>query len=685
MPLLIRHTCIFVLALLLHPLHAFAGGILHLFSPVVDGRPYAVARPLILLSKTIVTVSDSSMEFSIDQTFLNNNEFPLEGIYLLPVDSGEFSSKPEVRINGQPHAYEIVTADNFFPMLRDMAVSMQDSSLLELAGKRLLVIRSLAMGVRQQKSVRIQYGRPLSDPDENLELLVPLDGERYCLGPIGEFEVQVRFKVSRPVRTLFSPTHHVSVYREVPHRCLVTARSEAKSIRDDFRLLATLGGEGLDVRLFCHRIPGEKGIFMAFLEPPPRQRKAEDSPRDVLFLVDCSGSVGKDDLDLARSAVVAGLERLRNTDRFNILTMSTQVAKMKDELVVAGTEEIAEAVRFVNAIKGGGGTDLYNALIGALEQFTVRNRTCIIVLIGDGRSTIGVTNPETITEHIRRANRLGARIFALAVGSRADVAVLDKIAATTRGNSFHVQADRNSGPALARFYEGAVPPHVSQLSLEFDGITPEGMSPQPVPDLFGQDSAVILGGYDEKSDKQCKMRLSGRIKGQRRTASKTFQFPVQEERRPYLADLWAMRQLAHLVDRSRLKGPAPETRKQIIAIAERFGFAVPPEAGVLQDTVPSRSSPHQTDNLLWRLKTSYVPAEVRSDQFRRVGGKLFRSHAGRWIDTRCRPNMPTRAITFLSREYFTLLHNEPALGPYFALGPDVTVGRETEAIRASPR
>ncbi len=683
MPLLIRLTSILILALLLHPIQAGAGGILHLFPPVVEGRAYAVARPSILLSKTIVTVSDSSVAFRIDQTFLNNNEFPLEGIFLLPVEAGEFSTRPEVRINGELHPCEVVTGDDFFPNLREMAVSMQDPSLLGLAGKNLLVVRSLPMGVRQQKSLRVQYAKPSSVTDETLELLVPLDGERYCLGPVGEFEVQVRFKMSQPLRTVFSPTHHLSVLREAPHRCLVTVKSEAKSIRDDFRLLTTLSGESLDVKLLCHRTPGEKGFFLAFLEPPPLPRKTEDPPRDVVFLVDCSGSMGKDDLQLARSAVLAGLERLRSHDRFNVVTMATHTTRMRDRLVAASTEEVADAVRFVNAIRGGGGTDVYNSLIDALEQFTARNRACTIVLIGHARSTVGITNAETIIDHVRRTNRLGARIFTLAVGSRADVAVLDKIATTTRGSSFHLSAAEDSESALRRFFEGVVPPKVSQLSLEIDGIPPDGLYPHPVPDLFGQESVVVLGRYDEKSDKQCRVRLSGRIQGQRRTTSKILQFPMRETKWPYVPELWAMRRLAHLVDRTHLKGPEAETREQIAALNREFGFAALLGGGSLDNAAPSRSVYKQTESLLWRLKTSFVPADVRADQFRRVDAQLFHFREGRWIDTRYSPSMPTRTIESLSGEYFTLLKNEPALGPYLALGPDVTLVRDAEAIRVT--
>ena len=166
---------------------------------------------------------------------------------------------------------------------------------------------------------------------------------------------------------------------------------------------------------------------------------------------------------------------------------------------------------------------------------------------------------------------------------------------------------------------------------------------------------------------------------------KTFEFPLQEPKWPFISELWAMRRLAYLTDRINLKGPESATREQIDALAGEFGFVSPTEGEGPDEMALSRGAQKQTASLLWRFKTSFVPSEVRSDQFRKIGAKLFRSQTGKWIDTRYKRDMPTRAIEYLSDDYFTLLKNEPVLGPYLALGPAVVVVRQADAIRVSPR
>ena len=129
---------------------------------------------------------------------------------------------------------------------------------------------------------------------------------------------------------------------------------------------------------------------------------------------------------------------------------------MADGLVPANAENLLKAAQFVNASQGGGGTDMYNGLISALEQFTSRKRPGIVVFVGDGRATVGITNRETINEDVRRSNKTRARIFVLTMGD-ADVAMLDKVAVSNRGASFRLRGTDEFPSAMDRFFAGVSP------------------------------------------------------------------------------------------------------------------------------------------------------------------------------------------------------------------------------------
>lgn len=679
---LLWRSLVFILpmAILLAPGKCFSSGILHVFPPTFRDETFAVARPTVLLSKVLITVSESFVEYRIDQTFFNNNDFPLDAIYLLPVEK-DAEPATEVRVNSAVTPYDAVSPEEFFPTLRELTTSMQDPSLLALAGKRLIVVRSLHMGIRQQKSIRIHYRVPLRLENDQLDLVLPLDGERYSLGPVGELDIQVRFKMSRPVRNVFSPSHHIVITREAAHRCLVTSRMEQRRIREDFRLVTTFSSEELDLRILVHRTKGAKGAFMALVSPPIVPPQVREPDKDVVFLLDASGSMGKVGLGFAKRSVVFGLERLGPKDRFNVLSISTRVQRLSERMLPATGENVMEASRFVNSVAGAGGTDLYNGLIESLEQFTTRKRPGIIMLAGDGRGTVGTVNPEAIAEDVRRYNRNRTRLFVLALGNQADMALLDKLATLNHGTCYHFVGTEDFPSVMNRFFSGVSPPQVSDISLEYQDISPEEVDSDPIPDLFGHDSLTIFGRYGDKRDISSKVKLRGKIRGRTRTLNQTVMFPLSEPENSYVPALWAMRRMAYLLEKDWLKGPKPEVREQIVNLSKEFGFKVPfPVTASGSDRYPPAGH-EDGSRLLWRYKTSNVVSDVASDEYRRVGAKTFHLDKTQWVDVEFRTSMPLRTSEFLSEDYFELLKGDPRLGPFLALGPEVIVVRDTGPIQ----
>jgi len=681
----LRNSAFFVLAviLFLSPVPSPAGGILHLFPPEVDGETFAIARPVLLLSRALITVSESKIEYRIDQTFYNNNEFPLKGLYLLPMGKDGPFHGLDVRVDGVTSPFKLFSGSEFFSTLRDLARTSKDPSLVGLAGREILLVRPVNIGARQQKTFRLKFEGPPPQGNDCLDMLVPLDGERYSLGPVGKLEVRVRFKLSRPIRNLFSPSHHFTIFRESPYRALVTVRREGQKVQRDFRLVTLVSGGELGMRLFTHRSPGRKGTFMAFVSPPSGPAGSREPDKDVVFLLDVSGSMGRTHLLTAKRAVSFCLERLRPGDRFNVITMGTRVAKMADRLMPATGKNLFGALSFVDSVKSGGGTDLYNGLMTALEQFPSRRRPCVVMLTGDGRTTVGITDPAVIVQDVRANNRTRARIFALALGDRADVAILDKVAMATRGGSVHFSGGEDFEPVMNHFLAGIAPPKASGLSIRFDNISPEDVMPDPIPDLFGQESVVIVGRYSDTHDVVSNVELRARLGGRVHREVRVSTFPEVDPNNSYLPSLWAMRRLAKLLEMEWLKGPGTGLRGKIDALAFTFGFRVPVSVYAKKSAPPSIASNGDLGGALWKLKTSLIAAEVQSDAFRHVKAKVFRRDGTRWVDTRYHASMPTVEIDFLGENYFSLLKQAPDIGPFLALGPEITLVRGEAAIEVT--
>ncbi|MEW6138955.1 MAG: VWA domain-containing protein [Thermodesulfobacteriota bacterium] len=678
-----RYTVVRVLVCLLVAFHCSrvtAGGILHVFPPELKDRLYAVARPTVTFSRTLVTVSDSLIEWRVEQTFFNDNEFPLQALYILPVEGEDFYRKPLAKIDGTPVDAAVVPWDELFPTLKECTEAIQDPALLSLAGKTVLLIRPLTIGIRDQKTFRIEFTQANPARDDNLLITVPLDGERYALAPVPKLEVKVRFKMSQPVRSIFSATHYLTTLRESPTRCLVTLETQSERVKDDFRLLTTFSGTDLNVSAFFHKLPGKEGACMLLVEPPLR-KAGPKLQKDVVIALDCSGSMSGQALESVKAAVISVLASLGETDRFNVVTIRTQTDSFAQKLLPATRQNVASAVRFINSQKSEGGTDLYNGLRAALEHFRSRERTAILILVSDGKSTVGINKPQVIVTDVESHNKARARIFALAVGKQADISLLDRLAAATRGSSLHLPEVEDTSEAVRRFLSQVSPPSVADISVRCSHISPEDVLPTPVPDLFGQESLVVLGTYNVSRDTEGELRVKGKVSGRSVQVTKSVVLPDAQPQHAHIPRIWAMRRIAHLCDQIQLKGPSPELTAKITALADQFGFLVP-------DLTPLTAIPYgagiesrASGRLLWKYKTSCVPSDVLSDKARIIEDKVFLIQGRTWIDRDYQPSLPTTKIRFLSPQYFSLLKGDPRIGRYLALGSNVIFVKDAMAYK----
>jgi Ca-activated chloride channel family protein len=649
-----------------------AGGILHFLPALEEGRPLALERAMVLHSRSRVTVSDSSLEYVMDQTFYNNNEQSLEATFLLPFDAGSPSGNTSVTVNGTPTAFIVLRAEEALLLITELTLGMGDPSLLELCGRSLLVVRSVQLASKREKSVQVRFTVPRAPAQDQLELRIPLHGERFSLGPVSGLEILVRFKMSMSVRAIFSPTHEVSVTREAPHRAVASFRSENKPVRQDFALIATFLGSDLDLRFFCHRNPRARGSFLAVVSPPLVKTHKKDLPKDIVFVVDRSGSIDKISRGLLEESILHGLEGLGEQDRFNVIAVGTKTMLMQRGLIPARKENIVEAVRYLNTLDHTGGTDLYNGILAGLEQFSSGKRQRFLILVGDGRPTIGVVNFERIGEGVRKANRLGVRIFAVALGDRADTALLGQLTEGARGTVVHLRRSDGFESDIRRFYESISAPAVTDLTLDFENIVPEEIIPDTIPDVSSQDGAFLLGRYYEERDVSSRVSLRARVHGRMQTISRSFDFPAITEARPYIPVIWGMRKMARLMERERTKGPEPAIIEDMSSLADEFGFKK-----VLSGKYPGRD----WGKLYWAFRTSLIPSEVEAEGFKRIGAKLFRREVSGLVDCEFRPFMEVREITFLSDEYFQLIKTDPVLGTHLSIGPDVTIVRQGKALK----
>ncbi|TMB36600.1 MAG: VWA domain-containing protein, partial [Deltaproteobacteria bacterium] len=240
---------------------------------------------------------------------------------------------------------------------------------------------------------------------------------------------------------------------------------EAKNAQADEELLLTYRTESsrLGLSFVPFKPEGEESGYFLLLASPQELTGAQDIVhKDVLFVFDTSGSMGDArKIDQARDALKRCLSNLNPEDRFAVIAFSDSLDPFSNQFRPASAQNVREAMRFADALRAGGGTDIDTALQYALAMTAEGDRPRVIVFMTDGIPSTGVRDPVQIARRFRDLNQGHARLFAFGVGSDVNRTFLEKLGSENRGGSGFVPEGGNIDTVVGGFYAKIAKPVLS--------------------------------------------------------------------------------------------------------------------------------------------------------------------------------------------------------------------------------
>ena len=299
----------------------------------------------------------------------------------------------------------------------------------------------------------------------------------------------------------------------------------------------------------------EENFFLAMIEPPARVPSAAIVPREYVFVLDVSGSMHGFPIETAKSLLRGLVANLRPTDTFNIIPFAGGHSKLAPQSLPATRENVDAAVRFINAQRGSGSTELLAALRAALAMPSKAERARSFVVITDGYVSI-----EKEAMDLVRANLGNANVFAFGIGSSVNRHLIEGLARAGRGESFIVL---NAGAAAVeadRFRAYIEAPVLTRIRVAFRGFDAYDVDPPQVPDLFAQRPIVLTGKF--------RGAPAGSIEIDGVTATGAFHRSIdvaaagaRRREAPALATLWARSRIATLGDYQKLVNDSQRRRR----------------------------------------------------------------------------------------------------------------------------
>lgn len=550
------------------------------------------------LKHTHVSASLNGMiaEVEVRQTYQNPATHPIEAVYTFPLPEnsavnfmqmviGKRTITAEIEERAQArHRYDAAKREGF------------TAALLEQERPNIFTQSVANIAPGETIDVVVRYVQDLSYDRGEYEFVFPMVvGPRFVPGaPVGasgtgstpdttsvpdasrisppylgrgersghDISVEVQANAGHPIAAFRAVTHQVSS-RQTADGTLHVTLTEAASIpnRDfvlryravDQKPLATLYTSGA----------GTRGYFSLVVEPPALDVETLVGRREVVFVVDVSGSMAGTPLSLCRRAMRTALEGLRPQDTFNIITFAGHTSQAFPEPRPANRANLERALAIVNEMHAGGGTYMANAIDAALAPNVESGRNRYVFFMTDGYVGNEAEILEKSAEFVRQHSAAGhrAKVFGFGVGSSPNRYLVSGLGKVGNGVSVYATNSEDPNRAVNQFYHYIDNAVLSDVRIDWGGLTARQVYPNEIPDLFASHPLVLHGQYGGRAQRAPRLFAKA---GDREVeipisvdAARTRGAPSEA-----LGNLWARAQVDEL-EESLLDGSVPDAQARI--------------------------------------------------------------------------------------------------------------------------
>jgi len=342
-----------------------------------------------------------------------------------------------------------------------------------------------------------QLGPVPSYPDvAGLTIPATIDADRVS--------IRVNLASGMPITGVTSATHALSTTGDAKARIITLAEGRTVDNRD-FILRYTLSGSAPQAGLLAHR-DARGGTFSLLIEPPLAPADADITPREMVFVLDTSGSMSGLPIEASKTFMRHALKALRPADYFRIIRFSNNASEFTSGPVPATSSNVAAGLAYVNRLSADGGTEALSGLHQAYGVAQAPGTLRIVVFLSDGY----VGNEPEILRLVSASVGQG-RLYAFGIGTAINRYLIEEMARHGRGLSRVIDPTEKSHEAAIQFASRLKTPVLTDIAIDWGSLKPLDVTPALIPDLFEGDSIRIQGRFEAAGTHLVK--VSGRVNG----------------------------------------------------------------------------------------------------------------------------------------------------------------------------
>lgn len=551
-----------------------------------------------------VRITDQVAVTSVDQEFYNPNDRQIEGTFLFPVPKGAQLKKFAMEIDGKPVEAELLSAEKARGIYEDIVRKLKDPALLEYAGQDVFKVRIFPIEARGRKRVSLSYTQLLKLDSGLIGYTLPLNTEKFSAKPIPSVSLKIEVETKRPLKTIYSPTHDVEIRRHGVNQAMIGYEARDAKPDTDFQLYFAPEADDIGVNLMTYRTGTDDGYFLLLASPGAGAKEQRVVPKDLVFVLDTSGSMAGKKLEQAKKALLFCVENLNDHDRFEVIRFATDTEPLFNGLSEASRGNRSRAGNFIKDLKPTGGTAIDDALKKALAQSNQKepdpasgirhpgssDRPFVVIFLTDGLPTVGTTDEDLIVAGVKKNSGGDVRVFCFGIGQDVNTHLLDKISGETRAFSQYVLPEEDIEVKVSNFFSKIKDPVLTRPTLAFTGdIRTSRLYPSPMPDLFKGEQLVLVGRYSGHGSSAAV--VEGTVEGARRKFTYDVKFPADSTEHDFIPRLWATRRVGYLLEELRLNGDNAELKDEVTELARQYGIVTPYTAYLIVEDEKRRDVP----------------------------------------------------------------------------------------------
>jgi Ca-activated chloride channel homolog len=389
-----------------------------------------------------------------------------------------------------------------------------------------------------------------------------------------DISLKVEVDAGVPIEEFVCKTHQIASETLSPEHLTVSLNPADSLPNKDFVLRYRVAGQRIKSSLLTHR-DERGGYFTLMLYPPEELGTLKRQPLELVFVLDCSGSMSGRPIEQAKAAVSSGLHLLQPGDSFQLISFSLNASRLGEAPLEATPGNIQRGLQYLNSLQGEGGTMMIEGIKAALDYPHDPQRLRFVCFLTDGF----IGNESEILSEIHK--RLGAsRIFSFGIGTSVNRYLIDHMAKAGQGAVAYLGLKDSAAQIMEDFFARISHPALTDLQIDWGGLFVSEVFPAVVPDLFVGRPVILTGRFAGKQDTT--IRVKGKTVGQPMQVTIPANL-TEAATHKGLPSIWARMKIAALADQSTYR-PDPELPDQIKQVALDYSLMSPFTAFVAVDS-----------------------------------------------------------------------------------------------------